>query len=319
MMFTYPADRQYETYSRFLRAAGAHRDEWLFVCDYGIGDTYYVCALMMAFRQSEAMRESGASRVAVACKRTQAPVVQMFATFIDRIIGYDAVEREPLHRFSRFEPGQPILVHPFHYGDGRLARFLMKDGITLLDLHRFMLGLSFDATPAPPLVGLEARQRARAKLDAAGLPRGRTVLLAPHAFSMKTLPALFWQRLSDRLQAEGWAVALNYDPQVPMTLPGVPSLEFGLDDAIAVAGDCGWVISSRSGLCDILSTAKCRLSVLYPRLVAERGQRFHHRRAYDLAAMGVRADAEQHVVEIDGDWPAAIAAIMAGRPEDPPE
>ncbi|SDG49135.1 hypothetical protein [Roseospirillum parvum] len=310
-MPAYPVDQQYDTYRDFQRRAGARPDEWLFVCAYGIGDTYMTCGLAMAFKDQMA-RRGAPGRLAVAVKKSQIEVARLFEPLIDRIVAFEAVDLEALFRFSRFEPGQPIIAHPFHYGDGRLCHWLTREGVHLLDLHRFMMDLPFDAMPAPPVVPADQRQAARARLEGWGLPRGRTVLLAPHAYSTATLPLGFWNTLTARLKAAGWEVVLNVDPRFPVTVEGARPIEFPLGEALPVADHCGWVISSRSGLTDILSTTRARLSVLYPRFADGWGQSWNPRTAYDLAAMGLRPGCEQHVAVIDGDWAPVLDALLAG-------
>lgn len=309
-MSAYPIDTQYDYYRQFQRAAGADPEEWLFVCAYGIGDTYMTCALAMAFRD-EALRVGRSGRIAVAVKKAHVQVARLFDAFLDRIVVFESIQTEPLFRFSRFEPGQPIIAHPFHYGDGRLWRWLQKDGVHLLDMHRFMMDLPFDAAPAPPVVSADLRASARDKVAAAGAPRGRSVVLAPHAYSTHTLPVDFWARLSQRLSAAGWTVFLNADPRYPLTIEGSRPLQFDLGEALPVADHCGWVISSRSGLCDILSTTRARLSVIYPFLPDDPDRPWDPRKAYDLDAMGLRPGCEQLEVPVDGDWAPALDALLA--------
>ena len=304
-------DNQYAYYRTFLQQVQASADEWLFVCAYGIGDTYMTCGLAMAFRD-EMARRGGPGKVAVAVKKSQGEVAGLFDAFLDRVVAFESVDLEPLFRFSHFEPGQPIIAHPFHYGDGRLWRWLQKDGVHLLDMHRFMLDLPFDAPVAPPVVPMAFRQTARKKMDGLGLPQGRTVILAPHAYSTATLPVAFWNDLSARLRAAGWTVALNVDPRYPVTIEGAVPLEFSLGEALPMADACGWVISSRSGLCDILSTTRGRLSVLYPHMAGEVIDTWDPRKAYDLDAMGLRPGCEQIDVVIDGDWDVPLASLLDG-------
>lgn len=304
-------DNQWSQYRAFLQGVGARSDEWLFVCSHGIGDTYMTCGLAMAFRD-EMARRGRSPRMAVAVKRGHAEVARLFENSIDRIVTFDQVDYEPLFRFSRFEPGQPIVAHPFYYGDGRLWRWLQKDGVHLLDMHRFMMDLPFDAHLAPPVTPADQRQAAREKVQGWGLPRGRTVILAPHAYSTQTLSLPFWNLLTEKLTALGWTVCLNVDPRYPVAIEGARPVEFGLGEALPVANHCGWVISSRSGLCDILSTTSARLSVLYPFMPGVPFQDWDPRKAYDIEAMGLRHACEQLEVPIDGDWQPTLDALLAG-------
>ena len=95
---------------------------------------------------------------------------------------------------------------------------------------------------------------------------GRTVLLAPYAgkSEMWGVPVAFYARLADELHAAGFCVCTNTsggekEPPVPGTRPLLVPYRL----VRPFCERAGIFIGLRSGLCDIVSGARCRKVVLY--------------------------------------------------------
>lgn len=288
-MFDYLNDNQYAFFRRFVEVSGVQRHEWVLLCDYGFGDTYFVCSLLEAFRDSPQFKPDQHA-IVIATKEAHRGIVEGFSHVVDRIIGYQSIDREAMGRFGRFEPGTPFVIHPFQYGDGRLAKFLMKDGVSILDIYRFLLGVPFDAPPSQPMLPMPVRASARAKARELGVEPGKSVLVAPHAFSMRTMPVVFWQALIDRLNAKGYKVFLNVDPRFALSFTGATPATLAPTEVVPFSDECGWAIASRSGLCDLLIPAQAHVSILYPYLAQEADRLRIEMNAYSLRGMGARLD-----------------------------
>jgi len=261
----FPQQTGWLLYTLHYRRAMALTDRtWGLVCPYGIGDTYLVCALARGL-----LHRRGGDKVVLL---TRAWHQEMAALFPDDITRSVLLQEAHLRTFQALryrrplQPGEPVVAHPWSHATQPGIPDHLAPRLSLLDRYRHLFQLPQDTPLTRPHIPQAAYDSARTRMHAVGLPEGRTVLLAPEAVSLDMLPHAFWQHLVRTLRKAGWAVAMNRPGRGPaMVLEGVVPLSFPLQEAIPLAELAGWVISSRSGLCDLLSSADCRFSVLYPK------------------------------------------------------
>lgn len=275
-------------------------DTWGLISPYGIGDTYLLCAL------SKQLLAEGGSAVSLLARPSHQDVGRLFPEGIARVTALDEIDLPLLRSWRRQGPprrGIPLVAHPFNLAlaDGPLPR------LHLLDLYRRLFRLPPEASLLRPTVPTAACDEARRRFRHLGLPAGRTVLLAPGAVSIRTHPQAFWQTLVHTLRKAGWTVALNHSAAAP-PLEGTVPLSFPLREAIPMAELAGWVISSRSGLCDLLSTARCRLTVIYPRTDSP----WSPFQAFSLVGMGLSSVAEEFEFSLTSGYADASVCILAG-------
>jgi hypothetical protein len=246
----------YINWNKLLANLNLQNDCWFIICPYGIGDTYFICALLKQF-----LLRHGNTKAVLIVKKSHLDVVELFTEDIYRVITFDKLNLRDINRFSQFKCGYPFIGHPsdFKYD---FDRFLGTEGLTLLDLYRIMLQMPIDAPLTQPKLDYASINAAKKKFFELGLPANRTVILAPEANSLSTLPLEFWCHLSEHLKLQGWTVCINICNS-STCIPGTTPINFSLSEAISIAEIAGWVISSRSGLCDLLSSAKCKLSIIY--------------------------------------------------------
>ncbi len=152
--------------------------------------------------------------------------------------------------------------------------YMACGAVSRVDFVRAHLGLSTRVEMSAPTVSESARDSVARMFELFGLSPGQTVILAPCSKTLRAVALDWWIELSRQLRSEGYCVATNIsrgDPCVPGTTP----LPLHLKEAQAAAELAGWVISSRSGMCDLLSFAECRLTVIYSEQVAQRWVAFH--------------------------------------------
>jgi hypothetical protein len=101
-------------------------------------------------------------------------------------------------------------------------------------------------------------------LASAGLPDGRTVILAPYANNFPAAAPEFFALLAARLKERGLSAATNCAGAGEAPVAGTPALSFPLGMAAAVLERAGGFVGYRSGFCDLASTARCRKAVVYP-------------------------------------------------------
>ncbi len=97
-----------------------------------------------------------------------------------------------------------------------------------------------------------------------GLCRGKTVIFAPYAGSFTSdIPFSFWEKLARIYLDAGYDVCTNSASADEKIIDGTKECFFDLSDAVPIAEAAGVFIGLRSGLCDVISTARCVKIVFY--------------------------------------------------------
>lgn len=96
------------------------------------------------------------------------------------------------------------------------------------------------------------------------LKKGRTVILAPYAGSFQSnIPLEEWERFVLALNAKGYDVCTNCYGEKENPIKNTIPVQFSYDEGISLIEYAGGFVAVRSGLCDILSQAECRMVILY--------------------------------------------------------
>lgn len=130
-----------------------------------------------------------------------------------------------------------------------------------------------------------------------GVIAGKTVIISPEANSVTGLRVSFWNELILELRKKGYQVFVcNKDTKGYQA----KRLFFTYEQGKSLLEYAGCFLGIRSGLCDIISTARCRKVILYP-AVGKGLDYNHHRSEIDfcgLNVMGLTAAGED-LIEID--------------------
>ena len=151
----------------------------------------------------------------------------------------------------------------FHFNRCRM-RFDRR--FNFIDTYRhYVFGLDKDSKPCIPSFDTD-REELKGLFAEIGLPKGKTVILAPYAYSIEQHPKrIFWLSLSEGLRDKGYSIAMNIDPEREENfIPDAKVISFELKDSVPVLEYAGAFIGMRSGFCDVVSSAKCKKIVLYP-------------------------------------------------------
>jgi len=232
------------------------KNEWGFICPYGIGDIYFLCALMDEFFK----KRKGSVKFFV--KPAHEEIPRMFGFNNVEIVLAD-IKLAEIERKSELMPGRIIVAHPANLGLRKYIKLIGRGNVLLLDLFKKMLYLPRDTVLSNPIIFDFQRIAAKEILEKHAYIANKTVILAPDAVSTAVLPEIFWQKLADRLLEKGLKVFFNKSSSVGVYL-GHECINFKLGEAISISELAGTVISVRSGICDLLSTAKTKLVVIYP-------------------------------------------------------
>jgi hypothetical protein len=98
---------------------------------------------------------------------------------------------------------------------------------------------------------------------ASEIPRGRAVLMTPYAKSVVPVPWSFWEHTAARHVSQGDVVAtVVHGDEAPV--PGTLALEIPIPELLDAVEHAGTFISLRSGLCDVVHTARARKVHVFP-------------------------------------------------------
>ena len=119
-------------------------------------------------------------------------------------------------------------------------------------------------------------------------PEGKTVILVPVCKSLIPLPPGFWEAVSNELRSRDLVVATNVAPNQPEAcIPGTRPISCPPDELIPIAEFAGAVISARSGVCDVLSSARTDLRIVYQRVSVEWNPLRETKMEWDLGICGL--------------------------------
>ncbi|MDR2089460.1 MAG: hypothetical protein LBP73_08905 [Clostridiales Family XIII bacterium] len=246
--------------ARMLRGAKTLREiralypsQHLVVCpNNALGDVYWAMAFLPAYREKRGIGDAAVVTVGAACRR----VAEMFGAS-DIVTLHETQMDEFVQAMIFAREGNAIIAHHDRPYTDNVIKWLDRHFLSFIDCYRYAVyGLDKDAQPTPPakLPSFENREK---------IPQGRSVILSPYAKSVVELPFRFWERIADEHLARGYAVYTNAqgdEQPVRGTLP----LSVPIAQMPAAAEHAGTFIGLRSGLCDVLFTANCRKTVVFP-------------------------------------------------------
>jgi hypothetical protein len=99
--------------------------------------------------------------------------------------------------------------------------------------------------------------------DAEQIEKGRTIILSPYAKSMVQIPDTFWESLAGDYQKKGYLVCTNVAGD-ERSVKGTKALSVPIKQMVSAVEHAGCFIGIRSGLCDVLDTARCRKVAVFP-------------------------------------------------------
>lgn len=183
--------------------------------------------------------------------------------------------------------------HPMElYYDEYLGYLRNYRGLNFYDMMSLLVfeGISKKSEPKREKFSEENIERIFRKYK---LKAGKTVLLAPYANSLNGISIEFWEQLVVSLNERGYSVCTNSFGLNEPPIKGTCGVAVSYNDLIEFAERAGTIICLRSGLCDIVSSAKCRKIILYPQqdlysIMGGLGSSFEY---FSLNKMGLCDDA----------------------------
>ncbi|MBR3622848.1 MAG: hypothetical protein IKN43_05820, partial [Selenomonadaceae bacterium] len=146
---------------------------------------------------------------------------------------------------------------------------------------------------------IELNDNLRQKYETMGVVEGKTVIIAPYAYSVKNLPEFLWEEIAGRLREKGYGVFVNINESAEVNLfDNIPSIMFPFAEAKALITYAGNFLSLRSGLCDIVSLIPCNQVVLYPEEMKPIDYGIHRSDANFSSLRVMSKEAEKYITEI---------------------
>lgn len=271
----------YEIYTGIMSELSV---EYLFVCPYkGTGDVYHAVSFLDRYAKERGIINYGV----LVMSNAGAKVVQLF--------GFDKVyvlksEEDMVYLLGAwvFWGEEKMKMKPIRHCGWRwkMSPWVFgKDDVTFLDMFRSdVFGFSENVEPALPRKNGNIKYIEQLFFNN-GLSKGRTVILSPYANSVEPeMTYDIWGMLADKIKEAGFDVCTNCVGE-ELPIKGTKPLAFSYADAIDVLEYAGFFVGIRSGLCDIVSSAKCKMIIVY-----ENGIRALNYNFFGLSTMGLNRE-----------------------------
>jgi hypothetical protein len=243
-----------------LRAG--HPARHLLVCPFAaLGDVYWALAYLPAFAAARDWRRPAVVVVVgEACRQ----VARLFGHEDAHSITQNEMDDLVAAVVAGGAQDATIAHHDRPHGDGAPVRVLDERFVAFTDMYRDLVyKLPPGSQPHAPrgCVAAEAGKGGHAWSHT--IPSRRTVLMAPYAKSVLPVPWSFWEQTARRHVSQGDVVAtLVHGDEDPV--PGTLALEVPIPELIDAVEHAGTFIGLRSGLCDVVHTARARKVHVFP-------------------------------------------------------
>lgn len=255
-VFAEKVKRMEQGYSIFTDLRRNYPTEHLLICPHqALGDVYWVMAYLPAYLKKNHL----SSCVVVVASNPCKDVVSLFGyEEIKEIKVLPQKELAALVQAVIFTHAENTLLahHNYVYTDPAFS-YLTENLIPFCDYYKeVILNLPSDTQETKP-------QKNEKFTPPPEMKQGHSVIFAPYANSMVEISPDFWVNLAKEYQEKGFTLFTNLlEGQAPIqgTLPLIlPLME--MREAVEWAGH---FISIRSGLCDVVHSAHCEKTLVFP-------------------------------------------------------
>jgi hypothetical protein len=230
-----------------------HPNQHLVVCpNDALGDVYWAMAFLPAYREKHGIGEFSVVVTGDGCGQ----VAELFGT--EHIVTLGSAEMDAFVQSILFtrEENCVIAHHDRPYTDN-IIKYLDKHFLSFTDYYRYAVyGLPRDARPALPTGNTPFENREQ-------MPKGKSVILSPYAKSVVELPCKYWENIAVGYSRQGYAVYTNITGD-DSPIRGTAPISAPISQMRAAVEHAGFFIGIRNGLCDIITTARCRKIVIFP-------------------------------------------------------
>jgi hypothetical protein len=237
-------------------------DSYLYLCPYaGTGDVYLSCMYMNAY----ANKQNHKNFCVVVVGKANYKVAMLFK--FQYIVSISQVEADCLVRLSMVLGKDDEHIKIMHHDAPQLHTGILENlrNINEINFNDLYLNNVFQ-------LQLKDRQMPHFNYDTVdienvfdkyNLKKGKTVVISPYANTLPPLPEWVWVNLADKLFDKGYCVCTNVGTPTEKAIKGTIPLKFEFAISVPLLEQCGYFIGIRSGLCDIVSSAKCKKIIVY--------------------------------------------------------
>ena len=251
----------------------------LFICPYkGIGDIYFIGAYFNEYCKKQGISDYIFAVVGNVCKR----VADMFG--INNITVLSQEDMDVLVKYIGFigvnKTNAKILNHnAMHFNI--LSPFEVAGRIDWGEMFiNGILAFESKVAAATPL-------KKEVKLPDI-IDKGKTAIIAPYANTVGNIEMSVWEKITERLKEKGYTVITNSIGNSEPAIKGSYAMSFSLEEAVSIVEMAGIFIGLRSGLCDIISSAKADKIILYPDKASE---------FFSIKKMGLSEDMKEYCIQ----------------------
>ena len=231
------------------------QDEFLVFCPFAaLGDIYFCMSYLPRFMEAREVGRAVVCVVGNACRK----VAELFDIANCRVQVFsqnvlDSMVQAALY----YRDENAFIAHQDRPYVVNLHNALKVKCIPLEQIYRCgIFGLSDDAVPVEPTRWCEYG-------ECADIPEGKAVVLSPYAKSVTAMPDELWEKIADKYLGKGYLVYTNVvGDEKPVA--GTMAISPDIAQMKSVVERAGIFIGIRSGMCDVLRTAKCRKIALFP-------------------------------------------------------
>ncbi|NRT73707.1 hypothetical protein [Clostridium beijerinckii] len=169
-----------------------------------------------------------------------------------------------LHRFLKNSEAKIKVIQPYIMYTNILNNMDGYKKLNFNDFFKYSLFKLGDNMEKELPVNLNDEHRIEKILRENSIIKGKSIIISPYANSLPQISWEFWCKLADKLNQYGYRLFTNTSGESEPIIPYTEPIFFEFCDAISIAEYAGIFIGIRSGLCEILSSARCKKIILYP-------------------------------------------------------
>lgn len=213
---------------------------------------------------------------------------------------YSVYQAECIEKTYLFLNGQNMNLRLFFLWSNAFqhnkCRIRMTERFNFMDSYKnFVLELTEPVCLRTPHF-LDAHEDDFWRWQKQGILSGKTVIISPDANSVTGLPVWFWNSIILELKEKGFTVFVNCNYY---NYYRAADIFFSYHDSVPLLEYAGFFMGVRSGLCDIISSAKCEKIIIYPEKQKEINYS-EHRTEIEFSGLEIMGlvDADSHLHEI---------------------
>ena len=227
--------------------------DYLIICpNNALGDVYWAMAFFPAYCEKHRISKTAAVVTGSGCRQ----VAEMFGMANTLVLDNTEMDEFLQALIYTHEENCIIAHHDRPYTD-MIIKYLDKRFLSFINFYRIaVFGLPKETVAEVPSCLQECSATSR-------LVEGKTVIISPCAKSIVQMPRLFWERLAWEWRSNGFLVCTCVSGKEKPVKGTVP-ISVPLCQMASTVEYAGCFIGLRSGLCDIIHTARCRKILVFP-------------------------------------------------------